>query len=191
MNRHTQPGSTVTWPRKRTLPGASAARAVLGSPARLGLQAAVVMALLVGAVIVTWTMTRLAQQTETVTEPILTLCGTDSDSAHRLRESGLCDTAVAVREEPLLPPPTVTRTVKVPGPPQPPVMITQAPAPPTTLTTTTTTTATSTPAPRTVTRTRTPAPATVTATRTVSPTPTPTSARSSREPPGDGLLGPG
>lgn len=65
------------------------------------LTTAVVIALLVGAVIVTFTLVRQKAQTDALADPILTLCAEGGETGDRLTGAGLCGKAAAAKVDPV------------------------------------------------------------------------------------------
>lgn len=65
------------------------------------LTTAVVIALLVGAVIVTFTLVRQKAQTDSLADPILTLCAEGGETGDRLTGAGLCGKAAAAKVDPV------------------------------------------------------------------------------------------
>lgn len=65
------------------------------------LTTAVVIALVVGAVIVTFTLVRQKAQTDSLADPILTLCAEGGETGDRLAGAGLCGKAAAAKVDPV------------------------------------------------------------------------------------------
>lgn len=164
---------------------------------RLGLVGAAALAVLVGAVIVTWTLRRQDDQTRSavavatlaaakvddIAAPVLAQCVQGGLRDARTADGRLlCQAAAEAKRDPVVRNPqaaigTTAPTVTVTAPAPPPVVVSVAPSPAPTVTTTATATTTETaPAPprATVTETTTAPPSTVTRTETPAPATTTT-----------------